>query len=237
MDGLTDMAHPRRIFARALGVAWMLLALGACTPQQMLVSSLLPDGTTSILLSHLEQEPEGNRKLVADLESRKDWDGLVKLAEGNLARDRKSSGWWLVAGYANSQAGHHLKAIECFREMAELSPDDMVGWEYLAQSYLAAGQPQRAVQTLTNALRVRDDSPQAWLLLGQGYDDLTRPDLAVGAYRTAVKLNGDLAQAWFGLGRDYVLLDRKVEFEQALKTLERLKSPLAKELASMRPRP
>jgi tetratricopeptide (TPR) repeat protein len=229
------MSGARRIFARALGAACMLSALGSCTPQQMLLSSLIPDGTTAMLLSHLEREEEGNRKRVADLESRKDWDGLVKLAEENLVKDRRSSGWWLVAGYANSQAGHHQRAIECFREMADLSPDDMVAWEYLAQSYLAAGQPQRAVQTLTNALRVRDDLPTTWVLLGKSYDDLSRPDQAIGAYRTAVKLNKESAQAWFGFGRDSALLDRQSEFELALKMLERLNSPLAKQLAEMRP--
>jgi tetratricopeptide (TPR) repeat protein len=220
---------------RVFGLALVLSALAGCTPQAMLWSSLIPDGTTSILLSHLQQEEEGNRKRVAELESRKDWDGLVKLAEENLAKDRKSSGWWLVAGYSHSRAGRHQRAIECYRELADLAPDDMVGWELLAQSYLAAGQPQRAVQTLNNALRVRDDAPTTWLLLGQGYDDLSRPDLAVGAYRTAVKLNNELAQGWFGLGRAYALLNRRTEFEQALKTLEKLSPPLAQQLAAMRP--
>ena len=219
---------------RALGLALLLSALAGCTPQSMLLSSLIPDGTTSILLSHLQQEEEGNRKLVAELESRKDWDGLVKLAEENLAKDPKSSGWWLVAGYSHSQAGRHRRAIVCFRAMAELSPDDMTGWELLAQSYLSAGQPQQAVQTLVNALRVRDNSPTTWLLLGRSYDDLSRPDLSVGAYRAAIKLDNNLAQGWFGLGRACALLNRRTEFEQALKTLEKLNPPLAQQLAAMR---
>ena len=221
--------------ARTLVAALALSVLTGCTPQAMLISSLLPDGTTSILLSHLQQEEEGNRKLVVALEGRKDWDGLVKLAEENLARDRRSAGWWFVEGYAHTQAGRHARAVECYREMAELTPDDISGWELLAQAYLSAGQPQRAVQTLNNALRVRNDSTPTWLLLGQSYSDLSRPDLAVGAFRAAVKLSNDLAPAWFGLGRAYALLNRGTEFEQALKTLEKLNSPLAKELAAMRP--
>lgn len=222
---------------RVVFMAFALWALAGCTPQAMLWSSLIPDGTASMLLSHLQQEEEGNRKRVAEMESRKDWDGLVKLAEESLAKDRKNTGWWLVAGYSHSQAGRHQRAIECYREMAELSPDDMVGWELLAKSYLAAGQPQRAAQTLNNALRVRDDVAPIWLMLGQSYDDLGRSDLAVGAYRTAVKLDNEFAQAWFGLGRAYSRLNRRTEFEQALKALERLSPPLAKELAGMRPSP
>jgi tetratricopeptide (TPR) repeat protein len=225
----------RRLGGAAFGLA--LLALAGCTPQAMLISSLIPDGTASVLLSHLQQEEAGNRKRVAELESRKDWDGLVKLAEEGLAKDRNNAGWWLVAGYAHSQAGRHQRAIECYREMAQLSPDDMAGWALLAEAYRSAGQPQRSAQTLNNALRVREDVPTIWFGLGQSYDDLGRPDLAIGAYRAAVKLDDKFAQAWFGLGRAYARLNRRTDFEQALKALERMSPPLAKQLAELRPAP
>jgi tetratricopeptide (TPR) repeat protein len=220
-----------------LGVAGMLAALAGCTPQQALLSSLIPDGTTSILLSHLQSEEEGNRKQVAALEARKDWDGLSKLADQNLARDRRNAGWWFVAGYANAQAGRHQRAVECFTELAGLAPDDINAWELLAEEQLASGQPQRAVQTLSNALRVRDNSPPTWLLLGRGYEDLSRPDLAVGAYRSAIKLDQALAPAWLGFGRASARLNRRGDYDQALKTLEKLSPPLAKQLAELRPGP
>lgn len=220
---------------RVLVVAWMLAALAGCTPQQQLLSALLPDGTVSVLLSHLQPEDEANRRQVVALEGRKDWDGLVKLAEENLARDRRIAGWWFVAGYAHSQAGRHLKAAECFNELALLAPDDIDGWEMLAQELLASGQPQRAVQTLNNALRIRDNSPMTWMLLGRGYEDLTRPDLAVGAYRSAIKLDKQFARAWLGLGRASLRINRRADYEQALQALEKLDPRLAKQLAEMRP--
>ena len=232
---LTRLARPltRRIGGAAFGVA--LLALAGCTPQAALLSSLIPDGTTSILLSHLKGTEESNQKRVLELESRKDWDGLVKLAEENLAKDRRNIAWWMVAGLAHTQAGRHQRATECYREVVELAPDEMDGWELLAQSYRAAGQPQQAVRTVNNALRVKDNVPPGlWLVLGQSYDDLARADLAFGAYRTAVKLDKGLAQAWFGLGRASARLNRRPEFEESVKVLELLKSPLAQELAAMR---
>ena len=232
---LTRLTRPltRWIGGTVFGVA--LLVLAGCTPQMALLGSLIPDGTTSILLSHLKGTEESNQKRVLELESRKDWDGLVKLAEENLAKDRKNIGWWMVAGHAHTQAGRHQRAIECYREMAELAPDEMDGWELLAQSYRAAGQPQQAVRTINNALRVKDNVPSIWLLLGQSYDDIARSDLAFGAYRTAVKLDKELAQAWFGLGRASARLNRRTEYEQAVKVLEQLSPPLAQELAAMRP--
>lgn len=157
---------------RAAGLGLALAALGGCTPQAALVSALLPDGTVSILLSHLEGVDDANRRRIVELESRADWDGLAKFAEDNLAKDRRIADWWLVAGYAHSRAGRHPRAIECYGEMVRLAPDDMLGWGLLAQSYRDARQPQRAVQTLNNALLVRKDEPQTWFVLGGAYSDL-----------------------------------------------------------------
>ena len=215
----------------------MLLALPACTPHTAAPVATLPDGTVPILLSRVQGMDESNRKRVAELEVRKDWEGLTKLAEENLARDRNNSDWWTVAGYAHSQAGRHQRASECYSEAVRLAPDDMLGWNMLAQSYRDAKQPLRAVQTLNNAHLVRRDSAESWFLLGESYADLNRDLHAASAYREAVRLNGEFARAWFGLGRAYARLGRRADFEQALKTLERLDTSLAEELAEMRPGP
>ncbi len=213
----------------------MLLALPACTPPTAALFSLLPDGTTSILLSHFQSIDESNQKRVAELEARKDWEGLAKLAEENLARDRNSSEWWIVAGYAHSQAGRYQRASECYSEVVRLAPDDMLGWSLLAQSYRDAKQPLRAVQTLNNAHRVRQGTAETWFLLGESYSDLDRDLPAASAYREAVQRNGEFARAWFGLGRAYARLGRRAEFEQALQRLAPLNTSLAKELAELRP--
>jgi len=215
----------------------VLLALLACTPHTAALFSLLPDGTIPILLSHVQGMDESNQKRVAELEARKDWEGLTKLAEENLARDRHISEWWIVAGYAHSQAGRHQRASECYGEVVRLAPDEMLGWNLLAQSYRDAKQPLRAVQTLTNAHRVRQGTAESWFLLGESYSDLDRDLPAASAYREAVQQNGEFARAWFGLGRAYARLGRRAEFEQALKILEQLNAPLAKELAELRPAP
>jgi tetratricopeptide (TPR) repeat protein len=220
---------------RGAGLALALLALSACTPQTALLMSALPDGAASILLSHVQGMEDANRKRVAELEARKDWDGLAKLAEENLARDRNNSDWWTVAGYAHSQAGRHAQAIECYSEVVRRSPDEMLGWSLLAQSYRDAKQPARAVQTLNNAHRVRRGTAETWFLLGESYSDLDRDLPAASAYREALELDREFARAWFGLGRAYARLGRRAEFEQALKALARLDTALAKQLAELRP--
>jgi tetratricopeptide (TPR) repeat protein len=212
-----------------------LVALPACTPQTAAIMSVLPDGTLSTLLGNLERVEDQNRKRVIELEARKDWDGLARLAEENLAKDRNNSDWWIVAGYAHAQAGRHPRAIECYSEVVRLVPDDMLGWSLLAQAYRDAKQPARAVHTLDNALRVRTDSAETWFLLGESYSDLDRDAPAAKAYFEAVRINNGFAQAWFGLGRAYARLGRRAEFEEVLVVLSELDGVRAKELAALRP--
>ncbi|MGH8632669.1 MAG: tetratricopeptide repeat protein [Burkholderiales bacterium] len=226
--------------ARRIGMIGLTLALSilsACTPHTTALFSMLPDGTVSILMSHLEGMEEGNRKRVAELEARRDWDGLAKFAEENLVKDRNSSDWWTVAGYAHSQAGRYQRASECYSEVVRLAPDDMLGWSLLAQSYRDAKQPQRAIQALNNAHRVRKGTAETWFLLGESYSDLDRDLPAASAYREAVQQNSEFAQAWFGLGRAYARLGRRDEFERALRSLEEIDRSLAKELAQWQPGP
>ncbi len=234
---LKRLAIPLARWLRGGGLGLALLALPSCTPYTSVLVSVLPDGTIPILLSHVQGIEESNRKRVAELEARKDWEGLTKLAEENLALDGNSSDWWTVAGYAHSQAGRHQRASECYSEVVRLAPDDMLGWNLLAQSYRDAKQPLRAVQTLNNAHQVRRGTAETWFLLGESYSDLDRNLPAASAYREAVQRNGEFARAWFGLGRAYARLGRRAEFEQTLKRLEQLNTSLAKELAELRPAP
>jgi tetratricopeptide (TPR) repeat protein len=219
---------------RGTVLALALLALSACTPQAALIMSAIPDGTLSTLLGNLQGMEDANRKRVAELEARKDWDGLAKLAEENLAKDRNNADWWTVAGYAHSQAGRHALAIECYSEVVRLSPE-MLGWGLLAQAYRDAKQPARAVQTLNNAHLVRRGTAESWFLLGESYTDLDRDLPAASAYREALQLDREHARAWFGLGRAYARLGRRAEFEQVLKSLGQLDPALAKQLAELRP--
>jgi predicted Zn-dependent protease len=220
---------------RALAVLWMAVALSACTPEMMLLSSLIPDGTTSVLLSHLEGEADANRKRILELESRKDWDGISKFAEENLAKDKNNPSWWFVAGYAHAEAGRRQRAIDCYNEMVRLSPDDPAGWVVLAQAYRDAKQPLRAIQTLNNAHVVRNGTATTYYLLGESYSDLDRDLPASAAYREATRLDTEFSQAWFGLGRTSARLGRAADFEAALKSLQKLNPALAKELAELRP--
>lgn len=218
----------------AAGLA-VLFALAACTPQSSALMALVPDGTVPILLSHLEGVNESNRQRLAEFEQRRDWDGLARFAEDNIAKDRSSADWWTVAGYAYSRLGQYPRAIECYNEVVRLAPDEITGWNLLAQAWRASGQPQRAIATLNNALLIGRDAPVTFYLLGETYTDIGRLRPAVNAYQQALKLNPEFAQAWFGMGRAYVRQERYAEAADIVKALEKLDPRLAAELSKLLP--
>lgn len=211
---------------RGAAIAFLFAALAAagCTPQAALVASLLPDGTVPVLLAHLERLDDTNRRRIVSLEQRRDWEGLARFAEDNLGRDAHSAEWWLVAGYAYSQAGQRARAIECYAEAVRLAPDEILGWNLLAHAQRAHGQPLQAVRTLENALLVRRDSAVTHYLLGESLSDLGRDEAAVAAYREALALDRLLVPAWAGLERAYLRLERNAEAAQAREALERIRS-------------
>ena len=192
--------------------------------------SLIPDGTFPILLSHLEQTSDVNRRRLAELDAQRDWNGMVKFAEENLEKNRSNPDWWMVKGYAYTQLKEHRNAAECYSEMVRLAPDSMLGWNLLAQSQRAEGQTERSIQTLDNALLIRRDSPPTWFMLGESYYDLGRDQEAARAYREAVRLNRDFADAWYGLGRVYARQGNRADFERVVQVLARLNPALAQQL-------
>jgi tetratricopeptide (TPR) repeat protein len=235
-NGCYDGAmHSGNFLASALRFI-LLLAIAlcaACTPQQMLLNALVPDGTASVLLGNLQSVPDANRQRIAEMERQGDWAGLAKFAEQNIAKDQFSAEWRLIGGYACSQLRDYPRAIAHFSELVRLAPDDATGYHFLAETQRAAGQPERAVATLERALLVVRESPLTYQLLGEANTDLARYVPAAAAYRRALAIDPKSAEAWFGLGRASVRLARGAEAREALQALEQLRSPRAAELRAM----
>jgi tetratricopeptide (TPR) repeat protein len=220
------------LLRRLLTVVFAIFCFG-CTPHQMLLNALIPDGTTSMLLSHLQGVEDGNRRRIADMEQKGDWVGLTRFADTNIAADPFSPEWRMIGGYAQLQLRDYQRAMIYFSEMVRLSPDDATGYHFLAETQRAAGQAQRAVATLERALLVVRESPLTYQLLGDAYSDLGRFRPAAEAYRRALTMDPLLADAWFGLGRVSLQLGRATDARDALIELERLRSPRAAELRAL----
>lgn len=221
-----------RAIRRLLACVFVALSLG-CTPQQMLLQALIPDGTASMLLSHLQTVESGNRRQVIEMEQKGDWVGLARFADTNIVTDPFSPEWRMIGGYAQLQLRDYPRAMTYFNEMIRLAPDDATGYHFLAETQRAAGQPQRAVATLERALLVVRESPLTHQLLGEAYSDLGRYRPAAESYNRALALDPMLTDAWFGLGRASLQLGRAADARDALAELERLRSPRAAELRAM----
>lgn len=217
---------------RLLACVFAMLSVG-CTPHQMLLSALVPDGTTSMLFSHLEKVEDSNRRRVIELEQKGDWQGMVQFADANIAKDPFSTDWRLIGGYAQLQLRDYPRATVYFSEMVRLSPDEAAGYHFLAQTQRAAGQSSRAVITLERALLVVRESPLTHQLLGEAYGDIGQYHEAAEAFRRALALDPELAEAWWGLGRVSLRLDRKSDAQEALRALEQMKSARAAELRGL----
>lgn len=217
---------------RLLACAFAVLSVG-CTPQQALLSALVPDGAGSMLLSHLQSVEEGNRRRIVELEQQGDWAGLAKFAETNIVKDPFSTEWQMIGGYAHSQLRDYPRAIAYFSEMVRLSPDEASGYHFLAEAQRAAGQPQRAVVTLERALLAVRESALTHQLLGAAYADLGQSRRAAESWRRALAIDPQLAEAWFGLGRASLQLGRGADAQEALAALEQMRSPRAAELRAL----
>ena len=209
-----------------------MLCLG-CTPQQMLMQALIPDGTASMLLSHLQTVEGSNRRRIIDMEQKGDWTGLARFADTNIAGDPFSPEWRMIGGYAYLQLRDYPQATAYFNEMVRLAPDDATGYHFLAEAQRAAGQPQRAVTTLERALLVVRESPLTHQLLGEAYSDLGRFRPAAESYRRALAIDPVAVDALFGMGRASLQLGRTADARDALSELERLHSPRAAELRAL----
>jgi tetratricopeptide (TPR) repeat protein len=178
----------------------LIACLNACTPQQMLASAIIPNGTLSTMLGNTQSVADHNRKRIAVLEQQKDWAGLAAFARENIARDQFSAEWRMVAGYAYQQQGNHPAAQVQYGEMIRLSPDEISAYQLMAASLRAQGRPDRAAAVLERGLLAVRDAPEAHRLLGDIYLEQKRYLQAVVAYREALKGLPGHADAWYGLG-------------------------------------
>ena len=207
-----------------------LVSALACTPQQALIANLVPSSAVTTLLGQTQRVHTDNRKRIIELDSAGRWDELARFADENIKKDPATSDWWVVKGYALTQAADHRGAIAAYGEAVRLEPDSAMAWNNLAQAHRSAGDSQRAVVILERAMLAVRGAPATPFLLGESYSDIRRYDEAVPAYRQAVSMDPKLALAWFGLARAYTRLGRDRDALEAKRVLEKLDPKLAQSL-------
>lgn len=158
----------------------------------------------------------------SELEKKKDWPGMLRLAQAQLQREPKRSDWWFLQGYALARQGQHEAAIESYRKATQLSPEDEGSWLAMGNSEIELGRPEPAIRAYRQALSYRPESAPAYLALADLYQRQGKPDLAISNFRESVRYEPDLQQGWYGLARAYHLTGQFERRDQALLALRKL---------------
>ncbi|TMG88296.1 MAG: tetratricopeptide repeat protein [Betaproteobacteria bacterium] len=153
------------------------------------------------------------RERIAELNQKRDWDGLLRYAEERQRRDPEGSDWGVIAAYAWVRRGDYPKATSALSRVIQRNPEDIGAWNLLGESQRQAGQPGQAVRTLERASAIGRTSFATFFLLGEAY-----------------RLEPEFARAWFELGAAGIRLGERDEVRGVLERLERLDPLLAEEL-------
>jgi tetratricopeptide (TPR) repeat protein len=100
-------------------------------------------------------------------------------------------------------AGKYEKAVDAFREVVRLEPDDASAWDDLGLAYGGLRQYDQAIHAYQEVIRLQPEDDDAWYNLGNTYSDLRQYDQAVRAYKEAIRLKPDNTAAWINLGIAY----------------------------------
>lgn len=188
------------------------------------------------LVDNMKTVDEPNQAKLAELEAKKDWEGMVAFAQENLKVDATSADWWMVAGFAYTQLARYEDAASAFQKVVQYSPDQIDGYNMLAEAYRVQGKPEEAIRTLDRALRVNQESATTYFLIGESFNDLKEPDRALEYYQLALRRDAKMIPAWYGMGVAYARLGRTAEFDEVERGLRQLSPERADQLARLRPR-
>ena len=167
---------------------------------------------------------------ILELEQKRDWPGLLGLAQVQLQREPGRADWWFLQGYALARQGQHDAAIASYRQATRISPEDEGAWLALGQSQIELGRTEDAIRTLRQVLRYRPESAQAYLALADLYRRQGQLDMALPNYRESVRYDPDLEQAWVGLATAYHLSGQVKRRDAALLGVRKLDPAAADQL-------
>lgn len=169
--------------------------------------------------NHLDQRTANQ---ITEMEKKKDWAGMLALAQAQLEREPARMDWWFLQGYALARLGQHAAAVDSFQKAIRLSPEDEATWLALGASQSALGQSERAIQTYQQLLRNRPESASAYLALADIYLQKGQMELAISNYRENVRYDPDSTQGWYSLAAAYHNSGQRERRDEALQSLRKL---------------
>jgi Tfp pilus assembly protein PilF len=135
----------------------------------------------------------------------------------------------LLSQIANDalQSGDYEKALQTYKQMAQLTPNDPGAWFGVGEVSLKLNRLESALQACERAVQVGPEEADSWNCLGDAYDRLGRYAEAEQAFKKAIDLGPpdpvDLVATWYSLGIVYAEERKKLgvmDVYRQLKTLD-----------------
>jgi tetratricopeptide (TPR) repeat protein len=156
------------------------------------------------------------------LEEKKDWQGMLKLAQQWIKSEPGSAVAWYGLGVSYANHKQYDQAIQAYREALRIQPEYAKAWNNLGAAYNDLKQYDQAIQALREALRIEPGLVEAWNNLGNAYNDFKQYDQAIQAYREALRIQPEYAEAWSNLGIAYYRQGRRDRVREIYQTLRKL---------------
>ena len=106
---------------------------------------------------------------VADARTRKDWPGVLTLAQQWVRAMPRSAPAWQELGDAYFAINRPRRAIPAYQQSVRFNAESFDVWQSLSATYLALNQYDRAIEASQEALRIRPGDPRATFNLGAAY--------------------------------------------------------------------
>lgn len=106
---------------------------------------------------------------VTEARSKKDWPGLLTLAQQWVRAVPRSARAWQELGDAYVAVNRPRRAISAYQQSARYNAESFQVWHSLSAAYLALNQYDRAIEASQEALRIMPADPRAIYNLGAAY--------------------------------------------------------------------
>jgi tetratricopeptide (TPR) repeat protein len=127
----------------------------------------------------------------------------------------------------------HDQAIATYREVVNRLPNAPMTYYNIGLSQAALGKDKEAIASFKEAISRKEDYWEAYYNLGIAHSKLEEYPQAVEAFKKTLEFNQDYAQARYNLGLVYYFMDDNKSLAAEMKTLQKMKPELAKELAKL----
>jgi S1-C subfamily serine protease/Flp pilus assembly protein TadD len=133
-------------------------------------------------------------------------------------------------GICNSRLGNYMKAIEAYKQVIRIAPNNANTYYNLGNTYKSISLYKDAIEAYKQAIRINPDLADAYINLGIAYDHLGLYKDAIEAFKQAIRIDPDYANPHFGLGFSYFLIGDKSSALNEYKILKDLDIDLANKL-------